>query len=267
MSNYRFNEELLKALPGVTGLFITQICQMCHLPTATYREWKDKGKIPLAMLIRLCNGLKIPIMHFVVPEGDVVIGEASEYINWGSKFHPIRFDLEKLRMDITENIGMNYSQIGRILNVTRPSAKKWLNEKKDGTTMMTADQFLLVCNKFKLYPGNYLNDDNMKLVQLPLFRKDCKKVDMSDFVKNHSKRVAQIQRIITEIVQRQQYGIPIDEGEVINMASEECLRAEEELRKRNIIDRPSQECEGSAEGFTIRPLTVDDCEGSELPLS
>lgn len=86
---------------------------------------------------------------------------------------------------------------------------------------------------------------------------------MSDFVKNHSKRVAQIQRIITEIVQRQQYGIPVDESEVVNMASEECLRAEEELRKRNMIDRPSQECEGSAEGFTIRPLTVADYEGSK----
>lgn len=220
MSNYRFNQQLLKALPDVLNLHIPQICHRCGIAVGTFRRWRDDGKMPVNALMKLCNGMKIPAMHFIATDMETVIGKEDDYVFLGRQFHEIGFDLAKLRKDLTENIGMNYTQISAFLEVSQPTSNNWLNKEKDGMPTLQVEQFLLICNKFKLYPGSYLIDANMQLPMLPLFRKNCLQISIEEYVKNHKRWAEQMKHIIEEIERRQRYGIPIDEDEIIRMACE-----------------------------------------------
>lgn len=217
---YQFNSELFKDLPKILGMPVPCLCDYCNILPNNYRRWQVSGKPPIATVINLCNGMKIPSAAFINNGVAELVATKENLLMWG-RFSDITFCLDRLRTDLTDGIGLSYTQIGRFINRSTSTAINWLNPNEGTDTVMTFPDFLLICNQFKLWPMNYIADTNHSLVLLPNYRKSVKQADLSQITSRLSnEKKALFDKILAAVEARHAYNIPISDEDINSIAAE-----------------------------------------------
>lgn len=211
---YKFNSKLFKELPKILGMPVPCLCDFCNILPNNYRRWQYSGKPPVVTVINLCNGMKIPSAAFITPDVAEQVGTRKNLLMWG-KYTDISFNLDRLRTDLVDGIGLSYTQIGRFIERSTSTTISWLNPGKNGETVLTFPDFLLICNQFKLWPMNYILDTNRPLVQLPSYRKNVKQTGISQKMFHlDAKNKKIVERVMAAIEAKQAYNIPVSDEDI-----------------------------------------------------
>lgn len=211
---YQFNSELFKELPKILSMPVPCICDYCNILPNNYRRWQTTGKIPVMTIINLCNGMKIPSVAFINNGVAEQVATRENLLMWG-KYTDISFNLDRLRTDLVDGIGLSYTQIGRFIERSTSTVISWLKPGENGETVLTFPDFLLICNQFKLWPMNYILDTNRPLVLLPSYRKNVKRTDISQMIAHldDDKKKVMI-KVLAAIEAKQTYNIPVSDEDI-----------------------------------------------------
>ncbi len=217
---YRFNSTLFRDLPKILGMSVPCICDYGRILPNNYRRWQKSGKPPVTTVISLCNGLKIPSAAFIKNDDTEPETTRENLLMWGH-YNEISFNINRLRTDLIDGIGLSYTRIGHFIDRATSTAINWLNPDEGEDTGMTFPDFLIICNQFKLWPQNYIIDSNHSLVLLPNYRKSVKQADPSQITSRLSnEKKALFDKILAAVEARQAYNIPVDDDDIKNFLIE-----------------------------------------------
>lgn len=217
---YLFNKKLFKNLPKILGMSVPCICDYGHILPNNYRRWQVNGKPPVATIINLCNGMKIPSVAFISNGVAELTATRENILMWGH-YTDISFSVDRLRTDLIDGIGLSYTQMARFINRSTSTVINWLNPNDGEDTGMTFPDFLIICNQFKLWPQNYIIDSNHSLVLLPNYRKSVKQADLSQITARLSnEKKALFDKILAAVEAKQAYNIPVDDDDIKNFLIE-----------------------------------------------
>lgn len=156
---FRYNSELVAALPSILGLSAERIYSDYGLPCRE-TDSMDNG-IKVSRLINACNKMRISIRHFFVM-GDVkyVVLEKSSYIVPNMSFRHIDFIPENLLILSGHNSGLSITQAEfcRRMGTTPTRLRDWAI--KGNMSALPVKMLLQICNAYNIAPDLFFDDYN-----------------------------------------------------------------------------------------------------------
>lgn len=169
MEKWSFNIQLLGSLSEVLDLTGTEIARRCGLRQQVFSRYATNERgIPIQVLIKLCNVIRMPINYFVSEDDNHIIPNRENATIPIDEWHPVFWNsanVEKIFGDGSNQI--RWRDVAEVMKVTpmKPHERFSLRRRFKVT------DFLTTCNAFDLSPFLFLNDPNRPIDTRSMKRK------------------------------------------------------------------------------------------------
>jgi len=158
MDKWSFNSLLFGRLTDVLDISVTEMAKRCHVRQQVLNRYmKNENELPVKILIKMCNALRMPCHFFVseynnhdVPNREIATISAEQW-------QPIEWDNQAVEHTFGDGEGrIFWKDVAVVMGVTAQKPHdRFLLRKRFPVT-----DFLVVCNHFNLSPFNFLVDQN-----------------------------------------------------------------------------------------------------------
>ena len=160
MRNWKFDYDSFRVLDDIAGYSFAKIAKMSGIPQqAISRYVIGEYDLPLQILIKICNSIRLPI-HYLIIEEDKQRTLNREDIVPMDKWKPVYFDSNGAEYIFTSH-GIQWKDVGEAMGVAQMNAKKRFVAGR----RFPVNDFVKTCNKIKLSPFLFLIDPNRKVAK------------------------------------------------------------------------------------------------------
>lgn len=157
-AGYAFHEKLWESLPDIFGMQKQEFCELAGIGKSSYSLSRN---VRVDVLVRVCNLLRMSIMHFFPSKSDILVVHDRSYYEMSERlFVPIedRMDNMKYLFGRYSVIGSSSDDLARQCGV-KPRGFKSMTENGDRSRVLT---LVDVCTQFGIHPSAFFKDDNRK---------------------------------------------------------------------------------------------------------
>lgn len=177
MKKYTFNVQLFRNINLSLQRKYKEIAASCGFPETSFKYWRHDGDIRVSKLVTICNTFKIPVSDFVCTEQ-----EQQQRTEPLKDFTPIEWRIDNLGDDLVGCNSINET----IDRLDIPLVNFYRRFRNNGDSILTIREYLEICNKHNIYPGDYLVDFNKNIIVLQGF--SPKHESVSEQIKKLRKR-------------------------------------------------------------------------------
>lgn len=160
MERWTFNSLLFSRLSDVLDISVTEIAKRVGIRQQVLNRYtKCQNDLPVKILIKMCNALRMPIYYFVSENNSHEIPNREVATIAADHWQPIDWDHQAVEHTFGDGEGRIYwKDVAAVMGVTaqKPHDRFLLRKR------FTVRDFLAVCNHFVLSPFDFLVDQNRK---------------------------------------------------------------------------------------------------------
>lgn len=183
MKNYTFNVQLFRNINLSLQRKYKEIAASCGFPETSFKYWRNEGDIRVSKLVTICNAFHIPISDFICATEQ----EQQHKTEPLKKFTPIEWRVDNLGDDL-----VGYNTINETIErLGIPLVNFYRRFRNNDDSILTIREYLEICNKHNIYPGDYLVDYNKNIIVLPGFTPKYESV--SEQIKKLRKRIKELE--------------------------------------------------------------------------
>ena len=158
MEQFGFNNLLFSNLSDVLDISGAEIARRCDLKQQVLNRYQNGGSVlPVQVLIKLCNSLRMPARYFVSTDGSHILPSREEATIQKDYWHPIWWDRKAAELTFGDGEGKIYwKDLAEVMDVSSQKPHEWFALKK----RFPIDRFFKACNHYGISPLRFLVDDN-----------------------------------------------------------------------------------------------------------
>ena len=158
MERWTFNSLLFCRLSNVLDISITEIAKRVGIRQQVLNRYmKNENELPVQILIKLCNALRMPCYYFVSKDNNYEMPVREIATIASDQFRFIEWDNKMVEHTFGDGEGcIFWKDVAEVMGVTpqKPHDRLLLR------TRFTVADFLEICNHFGLSPFSFLVDPN-----------------------------------------------------------------------------------------------------------
>lgn len=165
---YEWDHALFCTFLADLGIPRIKVLKELNIPPTTWDRWRSTSVMPVYQLVRICNVTHIPIARFIKSTYQSP-GKVTIDMQWEEDiFTPIEYK---------PNLMGDYLTYGRGRSVDDTCAELGIHPtyfyrhfRSDVISRLPISDYLKKCNACKMWPGNWLIDDNEPIILLDGFQ-------------------------------------------------------------------------------------------------
>ena len=158
IEKYSFNSLLFSKLSDVLDISGAEIARRCGLNQQVLNRYQNGGSVlPVKVLMKLCNSLRMPARYFVSTGDNHVLPRREEATIIEEDWHPIKWSLEAAELTFGDGEGKIYwKDLAVVMGVSPEKPHEWFALKK----RFPIDRFFKACNHYDISPLTFIIDEN-----------------------------------------------------------------------------------------------------------
>lgn len=161
MEGYYFNNELFTKLYVAMEMSMADILQGTGIPVGTWRNYKRSADVPLMALVKICNANRIPIEHFICWEEPKPVMIGKRHYVMANGFKEIAFLNQEFGDEVTVAQGRNVADACKDFGLSSLTFYRNFRNTDCIGSSFGVGAWLLMCNKTKTYPMDFLTSNGM----------------------------------------------------------------------------------------------------------
>lgn len=158
MEKWSFNQLFFSKLSDVLDISGAEIARRCNISQPLLNRYmNNENVLPVQVLIKICNSLRMPAYFFVSENSNDIIPERERATISVSNWHPIEWDTQAVELTFGDGEGrIFWKDVAEAMDVTpqKPHNRFLLR------TSFKIDAFLLTCSRLNISPFKFLIDKN-----------------------------------------------------------------------------------------------------------
>lgn len=158
MERWSFNTLLFSRLPDVLDISIAEIAKRCDIRQQVLNRYvKGENELPVKVLIKMCNALRMPCYFFVSEDNNHEIPNREAATIAADRWVPVEWDCQAVDRTFGSDGGRIYwKDVAAVMGVTpQKPHDRFLLKKR-----LTVFELVDVCNHFGLSPFTFIVDGN-----------------------------------------------------------------------------------------------------------
>ena len=158
IEKYSFNSLLFSKLSDVLDISGAEIARRCDLKQQVLNRYQNGGSVlPVKVLMKLCNSLRMPARYFVSIDGNHVLPNREEATIPENYWHPIEWNRKAAELTFGNGEGKIYwKDLAVTMGVSPQKPHEWFALKK----RFPIDCFFKACNHYDISPLTFIIDKN-----------------------------------------------------------------------------------------------------------
>lgn len=158
LEKWTFNKLLFSRLTDVLDISITEMAKRCNIRQQVLSRYvRLENELPVKVLIKMCNALRMPCYYFVSENKKYEIPNRETATVAADQWHPVGWDSQAVERTFGSDGGrIFWKDVAAYMDLS-PSKP---HERFLLRTRFPVEEFLDVCNHFNLSPFDFLVDDN-----------------------------------------------------------------------------------------------------------
>lgn len=202
MSKWSFNKHFLEKLSDVLDISVNEISRRSNVnQPVLYHIIKGDTEMSVQVLLKVCNGLRIPSRYFICEDNNYIIPTRETATIEADHWTDISWSADAVEGTFGDAEGqINWKYVANVMGVTsqKPHVRFLLR------TRFPIGGFLETCNYYNLSPFIFLNDPNRpnEIISKRLPTKNRKPLSPTPSYSELSRRMESLESTIADLQQK-----------------------------------------------------------------